>query len=75
MHKLEIYNLANASHWMDQRDGYPYIESLCNQRDPVSDRLLYFSPDHHNCIVYVMIVSQVHGCRPAVYSVGKPETL
>ncbi|CAN0368202.1 unnamed protein product [Pylaiella littoralis] len=36
MEKLEMYNLANAAHWMDQRDGYPYIESLCNQRDSVA---------------------------------------
>lgn len=37
MKKLEIYNLANASHWMDQtEDGVPYIESICNQRDTVS---------------------------------------
>ncbi|CAM9920180.1 unnamed protein product [Ectocarpus fasciculatus] len=36
MKKLEIYNLANASHWMDQtEDGVPYIESICNQRDTV----------------------------------------
>ncbi|CAM9089846.1 unnamed protein product [Scytosiphon promiscuus] len=36
MKKLEIYNLANASHWMHQsEDGFPYIESICNQRDPV----------------------------------------
>eukprot|EP00903_Cladosiphon_okamuranus_P019917 g18304.t1 len=35
MKKLEIYNLANASHWMKQTDGFPYIESICNQRDTV----------------------------------------
>lgn len=36
MKKLEMYNLANASHWMKQTDGFPYIESICNQRDTVS---------------------------------------
>lgn len=36
MEKLEMYNLANASHWMKQMDGFPYIESICNQRDTVS---------------------------------------
>lgn len=38
MEKLEIYNFANASHWMTQktRDQSPYIESICNQRDTVS---------------------------------------
>lgn len=36
MKKLEMYNLANASHWMKQIDGFPYIESICNQRDTVS---------------------------------------
>ncbi|CAM9513487.1 unnamed protein product [Hapterophycus canaliculatus] len=36
MKKLELFNLANASHWMHQsQDGFPYIESICNQRDPV----------------------------------------
>ncbi|CAN0261782.1 unnamed protein product [Ectocarpus sp. 6 AP-2014] len=36
MKKLEIYNLANAAHWMDQtEDRVPYIESICNQRDTV----------------------------------------
>eukprot|EP00752_Nemacystus_decipiens_P004041 g3700.t1 len=33
--KLEMYNLANASHWMKQTNGFPYIESICNQHDTV----------------------------------------
>ena len=38
MKKLELYNFANASHWMTQQtqDESPYIESICNQRDTVS---------------------------------------
>lgn len=76
MKKLEIYNLANASHWMDQTDdGYPYIESLCNQRDPVSvgdntqrliDRVLYFSQPMYthsqeatNKIITTTIISHI----------------
>lgn len=35
MQKLEMFNLANASHWMHQRNGIPYIENICNQRDNV----------------------------------------
>lgn len=55
MKKLEMYNLANASHWMDQTDGYPYIESLCNHRDPVSDRPIP-SAKHCYCRYMYMIL-------------------
>ena len=34
--RLEIYAVANASQYMEQRDGFPYIESICNNYDNVS---------------------------------------
>lgn len=42
MRKLEMYNVANAAHYMEQRppsndqSSVPYIENICNQRDNVS---------------------------------------
>lgn len=54
MEKLEMYNLANAAHWMDQRDGYPYIESLCNQRDSVRNRPSVLQPIDRPLWVYVL---------------------
>ena len=38
MRKLEIYAVANASQWMAQKSGFPYIESICNNYDNVSCR-------------------------------------
>ncbi|CAM9911497.1 unnamed protein product, partial [Ascophyllum nodosum] len=35
MSRLEIYAVANASQYMEQRDGFPYIESICNNYDNV----------------------------------------
>lgn len=37
MKKLEMYSFANAAHTMKQKKGVPYIESICNQRDNVSE--------------------------------------
>lgn len=36
MQKLEIYNFANAGHWMFQENGAPYIENIGNDYDNVS---------------------------------------
>ncbi|CAM9691120.1 unnamed protein product [Ascophyllum nodosum] len=35
MNRLEIYAVANASQYMEQRGGFPYIESICNNYDNV----------------------------------------
>lgn len=47
MKKLEMYNFANAGHWMFQRNGAPYIENIGNHYDSVSSFFEEVRKFHH----------------------------